>query len=123
MFSFADARERLFSTTTMLFRLLPGPSRKRTASPYGYRLTYRNPQADAPGCVMTWEVSGGRLLYQIALERDDAGGLRLHCTCADAIFRAEAEGRLCKHLCGLLEFGCPATEPLPSTPSWAEIGA
>ena len=42
---------------------------------------------------MTWEVSGGRMPYQIALERDDAGSLRIHCTCADAVFRAEDEGR------------------------------
>jgi hypothetical protein len=94
--------------TPFLIRHLPGPTRKRTTSPYGYRLTYRNPDPCAAGCVLLWEVSGGRLLYQIALEREESGFVRLHCTCADAIFRAEAEGRWCKHLRGLLEFGRPS---------------
>ena len=95
---------------TLLQTLLPGPDRKRTQSPYGYRLTYRNPQQTLPGCVLSWEVSGGRMPYQIALERDEAGTLRIHCTCADAIFRAEEEGRLCKHVHGLLQAG-RADEP------------
>jgi hypothetical protein len=98
-----------------LFTVLPGPDRKRSARPYGYRLTYRNPGGGA-GCVMLWEVAGGRLGYQIALERDEAGNLRLHCSCADAIFRAEAEGRFCKHVRGLLEIGgrgADAAGPLP----------
>jgi hypothetical protein len=43
--------------------------------------------------------------YQIALERDEAGTLGIHCTCADAIFRAEEEGRFCKHVHGLLRIG------------------
>jgi hypothetical protein len=100
---------------TVLFTLLPGPDRKRVARPYGYRLTYRNPDADATGCVMLWEVSGGRLHYQIALERDEGGGLRLHCSCADAIFRCESEGRICKHVHGLLEIGSrgPESEAVP----------
>jgi len=84
---------------------LPGPDRKRTTSPYTYRLTYRNVRGAVPGCVMTWEVTGGRMPYQIALERDDAGTLRIHCTCADAVFRAEDEGRFCKHVHGLLRIG------------------
>jgi hypothetical protein len=96
----------------VLFTLLPGPDRKRVARPYGYRLTYRNPDADGVGCVMLWEVSGGRLHYQIALERDEMGGLRLHCSCADAIFRCESEGRVCKHVRGLLDLGRPDAEPL-----------
>jgi hypothetical protein len=54
---------------------------------------------------MTWEVSGGRMPYQIALERDETGTLRIHCTCADAVFRAEDEGRFCKHVRGLLQVG------------------
>jgi hypothetical protein len=83
--------------------MLPGPDRKRSATNYLYRLTYRNPNDRAPGCVMTWEVQGGRLLYQIAMERDDSGGLHCHCTCADAIFRAEVEGRSCKHVRGFLD--------------------
>ena len=90
---------------TVLFTFLPGPDRKRAQTPYGYRLTYRNPEGKLPGCVMTWEVSGGRMPYQIALERDDAGSLRIHCTCADAVFRAEDEGRFCKHIHGLIQVG------------------
>ena len=96
----------------VLFALLPGPDRKRLTRPYGYRLTYRNPDADAAGCVMLWEVSGGRLDYQIALERDEAGRLRLHCSCADAIFRCESEGRSCKHVRGLLNIGHGEATPL-----------
>ncbi|HEX5270946.1 MAG TPA: hypothetical protein VFW33_10680 [Gemmataceae bacterium] len=100
----------------VLFTVLPGPDRKREPRSYGYRLTYRNPDAEAVGCVMLWEVSGGRLHYQIALERDEAGGLRLHCSCADAIFRCESEGRVCKHVRGLMDLGRrdagPAAAPL-----------
>jgi hypothetical protein len=91
----------------VLFTLLPGPDRKRTEQTYCYRLTYRNPVDSEVGCVMTWEVSGGRLTYQIALERDRAGELHLHCTCADAVYRADEEGRQCKHLRGLLAFASP----------------
>ena len=54
---------------------------------------------------MLWEVSGRALHYQIALEREESGSLRLHCSCADAIFRCESEGRVCKHIRGLLEIG------------------
>jgi hypothetical protein len=89
----------------ILFLPLPGPDRKRSPTSYGYRLTYRGPEVDAAGCVLLWEVTGGRTCYQIAVERDDAGNLHLHCSCADAIFRAEAEGRYCKHVRGLLEIG------------------
>ena len=95
----------------VLFTLLPGPDRKRLTRPYGYRLTYRNPDADATGCVMLWEVSGGRLHYQVALERDESGALRLHCSCADAVFRCEAEGRCCKHVRGLLAIGRGDSSP------------
>jgi len=85
-----------------LYAVLPGPDRTRTASPYGYRIAYRNPRKSAVGCVMTWAVTGGRMPYQIALERDEAGTLRIHCTCADAVFRAEDARRFCKHVRGLL---------------------
>ena len=53
---------------------------------------------------MTWDVSGGRLPYQIALERTESGAVRWHCGCADAVYRGErvAEHR-CKHVSGLLE--------------------
>jgi len=86
-----------------LSTLLPGPDRKRTPKVYLYRLNYRNPVRAAVGCVMTWEVSGGRLPYQIAVERREDQCLKIHCTCADAVFRREEEGRLCKHAQGFLE--------------------
>jgi hypothetical protein len=88
---------------SLVFTVLPGPDRKRSRSPYGYRVTYRSPDPTRPGCVLIWKVSGGRMPYQLALERDEKGNLRLHCTCADAVFRAEAEGRFCKHARGLVE--------------------
>jgi hypothetical protein len=61
---------------------------------------------------MTWEILGGRLPYQIALERTDEGNLRAHCTCADAVYRAETTGRFCKHIQGLLDFARQGCEPL-----------
>lgn len=85
--------------------LLPGPDRKRTRCSYFYRLTYRHADPTAEGCAMTWEVTGGRTAYQIALERDGQGTLRLHCTCADAVFRGEVAGHFCKHVRGLLRAG------------------
>ena len=58
-------------TTAFEFRtLLPGPTRKRLFSPYCYRLTYTNPKPGEAGCALLWEVLGGRLIYQIALERE-----------------------------------------------------
>src|SRR5258708_6959726 len=87
---------------TNLSVFLPGPDRKRSPNKYSYRLTYCNPNQTAVGCVMSWEVSGGRMPYQIALERSEDGNVRIHCTCADAVFRAEEEGRFCKHIHGLL---------------------
>jgi hypothetical protein len=92
-------------TDSILFTHLPGPDRKRSRTRYGYRLTYRDPDQKAVGCALTWEVSGGRIPYQIALERDAAGNVKLHCTCADAVFRAEDKGQFCKHVRGLLQFG------------------
>jgi hypothetical protein len=106
MFSAADSSTITPLVPTLVTRL-PGPGRKRSESLYHYRLTYRDPRDGAVGCVMIWEVSGGRLPYQVALERDDAGSLHVHCTCADAIFRAEGEGRFCKHVEGLLQIGQP----------------
>jgi hypothetical protein len=88
-----------------LLTVLPGPDRKRTVSPYSYRLTYRNPDPAAHGCVMTWEVYGGRSAYQIAVERHTADELRVFCTCADAIYRGELEGHVCKHVTGFLRIG------------------
>jgi len=84
---------------------LPGPSRKRSPSPYCYRLTYRTPEPAAPGCALLWDVFGGRLTYQIALERESSGALRWHCTCADAVYRGELAHHLCKHVRGLQALG------------------
>ncbi len=79
---------------------LPGPDRKRSISEYRFRLTYRNPTPDNDGCVMVWEVSGGRMPYQIAAERTPTG-VRWHCSCADAIYREGEQGHRCKHVRGL----------------------
>jgi hypothetical protein len=86
-----------------LAALLPGPDRKRTPKLYLYRLTFRSADSEASGCVMNWDVQGGRMPYQIAVERREDRHLRVHCTCADAVFRREQEGRLCKHVQGFLE--------------------
>src|SRR6516225_6386337 len=83
---------------TVALRLLPGSGRKHTPRPY----VYRNPEPKAAGCVMLWEVTGGRASYQIAWERTAAGRSRLHCTCADAVFRGDDERHQCKHILGML---------------------
>jgi hypothetical protein len=86
----------------LLVTILPGPDRKRTASLYSYRITYRNPRPEGAGCVALWEVNGGRQKYQIAVERREKGGCRWHCTCADAVYRGEEDARhVCKHVKGL----------------------
>jgi hypothetical protein len=85
----------------VFFAALPGPTRKRLPSPYCYRLTYRNPDATAPGCVLSWDVLGGREVYQIVLERQPSGRLRWHCSCADAVYRGENQPHRCKHVRGL----------------------
>jgi hypothetical protein len=90
---------------------LPGPSRKRAPQSYSYHLTYRNPEPETAGCVLLWEVQGGREEYQVVLERQDDGELRWHCTCADHSFRSETEGKVCKHVRGLLGLGRPAPQP------------
>jgi hypothetical protein len=82
----------------VVFASLPGPTRKRSPSSYCYRLTYRNPQPNEPGCVLLWDVAGGRESYQIALERETTGYLRWHCTCADAVYRGEDAPHTCKHV-------------------------
>jgi hypothetical protein len=89
----------------VIFAALPGPTRKRTPSPYCYRLTYRNPDATAPGCMLSWDVLGGREIYQIALERQESGRLRWHCSCADAIYRGDSRAHTCKHVRGLQALG------------------
>ena len=88
----------------ILVTLLPGPDRKRNQSVYRFRITYRNPHPLEAGCVMTWEVTGGRHPYQIALERTEGGALHWHCTCADAVYRGETEeAHVCKHVRGLVD--------------------
>lgn len=82
---------------------LPGPDRKRKPSPYCFRLVYRNPHTREAGCLATWEVVGGREPYQIVLELTAHRELRWHCTCADAVFRADSSRNYrCKHVRGLL---------------------
>src|SRR5262245_33625272 len=92
------------SPNGMLMKILPGADRKRSPGLYCYRVTYRNPDSHESGCVMTWEVTGGRGPYQIALERVSAGRMCWHCSCADAVYRSEVDpGLHCKHVAGLLE--------------------
>jgi hypothetical protein len=97
----------------VLLSLLPGPDRRRTDSLYQYRLVYRHPDADAEGCLMMWQVTGGRQIYQVALERDDRRQLHWHCTCADAVYRGDKiERHVCKHVRGLAEFAPPVPAEL-----------
>src|SRR5713101_6449844 len=96
-----------YLASSTFYTPVPGPDRKRTVRAYQFLVTYRNADPLEVGCAMTWEVFGGRQSYQIALEREEDGDLRWHCTCADAIFRAEKEGRHCKHVKALLALGRP----------------
>jgi len=89
----------------VVFAALPGPTRKRTPSPYCYRLTYQNPDSSSEGCLLTWDVLGGRDIYQIVLERQSSGDLRWHCSCADAVYRGENRAHRCKHVRGLEALG------------------
>ena len=91
--------------------VLPGPDRRRSRSLYHYRAVHRSARPGDAGCVATWEVVGGRMAYQVALERDEAGRHHWHCTCADAVYRAVDQGRVCKHVQGLLAFGPPLPAP------------
>jgi hypothetical protein len=88
-----------------------------------WRRCCRNPNPAEVGCVMSWEVKGGRLAYQVAVEREKTGRLRCHCTCADAVFRAEAEGRYCKHVKGFLAWGESLAEPPPGEENKLRKGA
>jgi hypothetical protein len=104
-----------FGTRTLglVTLMLPGSDRKRSLALYQYRVTYRNPRPGETGCAMTWEVSGGRLPYQIAAERLADGNLRWHCTCADAVYRGEDRpDHVCKHVHGLLETMPPVINPV-----------
>jgi hypothetical protein len=122
----ATAGVKLVDPAAVLILVLPGPDRKRSQRPYCYRLTYQNPEPGSVGCALLWEVTGGRMPYQIALERDEGGVLRLHCTCADAVYRAEDQGRFCKHVEGLHEVSrltgaCAAA--VPAAPPPVRLGA
>lgn len=92
-----------------LVLLLPGPDRRRQLTAYHYRLTYRAAEDEQDGCVMTWEVHGGRSAYQLAVERKPQGQLDFHCTCADAVYRGEELGHVCKHVEGFLRLGTEMT--------------
>jgi hypothetical protein len=96
---------------TVVFTSLPGPTRKRTVSPYCYRLCYQG-DGDAAGCVLLWDVMGGRDIYQVTLERQENGNLRWHCTCADAVYRGESGQHVCKHVRGVQALGRKQTEPV-----------
>lgn len=94
--------------TAMMSVMLPGPDRKRTYAPYHYWVTYRNPEPGEPGCVMTWEVGGGREPYQVSLEHTTRGDHAWHCTCADAVYRGDRDPHhACKHVRGLVELFPP----------------
>lgn len=99
------AKKRQKLAADVVFTSLPGPSRKREASPYCYRLIYQTPEPSRRGCTLLWEVLGGREVYQVALERQASGRLRWHCTCADAVYRGEDRPHLCKHVRGLRATG------------------
>jgi hypothetical protein len=94
----------LHSPDGLLMKILPGADRKRSPGLYCYRVTYRNFENPDPGCVMTWEVTGGRNTYQVALEKIGPDRMKWHCTCADAVYRTDVDPKhVCKHVTGLLE--------------------
>jgi hypothetical protein len=91
-------------SAAVIVATMPGPSRKRELSEYRFRVTYRGTELHSPGCLMTWEVTGGRASYQLALERTEKGDTRWHCTCADFEFRGDDQPRYaCKHVSGLVD--------------------
>jgi len=91
-------------SSTLLTQFLPGPDRKRTPSPYHFRIRFRNSNLHEVGCLATWDVLGGRENYQISLERTENSELRWHCCCPDAVYREDHEHHhRCKHVQGLLE--------------------
>jgi len=98
---------------TLLLTTLPGPSRKRMPTVYQYRMIYRNPDP-VPGCRIVWEVTGGRSLYQIAVEKRSDGEIRWHCTCPDAVYRGEMHANhVCKHVHGLIDITLHDSPPEP----------
>ena len=102
---------------TLITLVLPGPDRKRTLMPYHYRMTFRNPTPGAPGCAATWELYGGRENYQISLVRTEGGELLWHCTCPDAVYRADdTNPHYCKHVRGLQELFATVGAPVCRQP-------
>jgi hypothetical protein len=91
------------TVVAMLHTELPGPDRKRLPKDYRYRLAYRNLKRNAVGCIMLWDVHGGRSPDQIAIERNEQGHIVPHCTCADAVFRGHLHNHVCKHVRGILQ--------------------
>jgi len=79
--------------------ILPGPERRRFPKRYEYELIFQNENTSDSGCLTLWNVRGGRMTYQVALERTEEGKLQWHCTCADAVYRE----RECKHVRGVIE--------------------
>lgn len=89
----------------VVFAELPGPTRHRSASPYCYRLLHESSEPQEEGCLLLWEVFGGREIYHVALEREDSGDLHWHCSCADAVYRGDRRVTHCKHVRGLRGHG------------------
>ena len=102
-----------FMLVTMI---LPWPSRKRVPAHYHFRVNYRNPTPDEPGCVATWEVVGGRDAYQVALERTENHDHIWHCTCPDSVYR---HAGACKHVDALIDHYETIGNPLRPTASKA----
>lgn len=102
------------ATFAIVTVILPGPNRKRTPAPYQFRVSYRNPEPTEPGCVMTWQVIGGREEYQVAAERTEDGHLEWHCTCPDAIYHGTyRHAHNCKHVQGIQALLRSAGERVP----------
>lgn len=99
------AQSRRMLARGVSFASIPGPTRKRDPAPYCYRVVYESMEPHLPGCVLQWDVMGGRDIYQVALERQENGRLRWHCTCADAVYRGERRPGPCKHVRGLQTAG------------------
>jgi hypothetical protein len=105
-----------FLTASRFYTPVPGPDRRRSVKPYEYRITYCSRDPKETGCAVVWEVLGGRGAYQVALEREENGRFRWHCTCADAVYRCESAGRVCKHVRGVLSLGRPREQSRTSPP-------
>ena len=76
-----------------------------------------------PGCVVTWEVYGGREEYQISLERTAGGELLWHCTCPTRSTAATTTTpHYCKHVRGLIGRSFDVVHPAaPATRGELEV--